>query len=120
MSHIVQIQTQVRDLAAVRAACRRLGLEPPQRRRVRFFSGSAAGWAVQLPGWQYPVVVDLASGQVHFDNYEGRWGDRQRLDAFLQAYAVEKTKREARRRGYRVTERPLADGSIQLRIQVGE
>ena len=29
MSHIVEIKTQVRDAAAVQAACRRLGLSPP-------------------------------------------------------------------------------------------
>ncbi|RMG41114.1 MAG: DUF1257 domain-containing protein [Planctomycetota bacterium] len=120
MSHVVQIETQVRDLAAVRAACRRLGLPQPERGTVTFFDGTATGWAVRLPGWQYPVVLDPESGRIHFDDYNGRWGDRRRLDAFLQAYAVEKTRREARRRGYRVTERALPDGSIQLRIEVGE
>ena len=28
MSHIVSIQTEIRDAAAVRAACKRLGLAP--------------------------------------------------------------------------------------------
>jgi len=109
----------VRDLAAVRAACRRLSLPEPERTRVRFFRGQAEGWALRLPGWTYPVVLDLATGRVRFDDYGGRWGDRRQLHRFLQAYAVEKTKQEARRQGYRVHERPLADGSIQLRIEVG-
>ena len=47
------------------------------------------------------------------------WGEQQHLDAFLQTYAVEKAKVEARRRGHSVTEQPLADGSIKLTIQVG-
>lgn len=29
MSHVVQIKTQVRDAAAVRAGCDRLNLDPP-------------------------------------------------------------------------------------------
>jgi hypothetical protein len=41
------------------------------------------------------------------------------LDAFLQAYAVEKAKLEARRQGHVVTEQQLSDGSIKLSIQVG-
>jgi len=119
MSHIVEIETEVRDLAAVRAACRRLGLEQPQRRRVRFYSGEAEGWAIELPGWLWPVLVQPESGKLRFDNYGGRWGDRKELDRFLQAYAVEKARLAARRKGYRVSEQPLADGSIKLRIHVG-
>lgn len=73
MSHIVQIQTQVRDAGAVAAACHRLGLAPPIHKVARLFSSTAEGLTVQLPGWQYPVVCDLASGQVKFDNFNGRW-----------------------------------------------
>src|SRR5688572_650281 len=68
VSHIVTIQTQVRDAAAVAAACQRLSLPLPTERTVRLFSGSATGLAVELPGWHYPVVCDLASGNLKFDN----------------------------------------------------
>lgn len=91
MSHIVTIKTEVRDAAAVRAACRRLGLTEPVQDTVKLFSGEVTGLAVELPGWQYPVVADLATGQLKYDNFEGRWGDQRHLDAFLQAYAVEKS-----------------------------
>ena len=37
----------------------------------------------------------------------------------MQAYACEKAKIEARRRGHSVVEQPLADGSIRLSIRVG-
>ena len=46
MSHIVEIQTEVRDLAAAQAACQRLRLEPPIEGRARLFSGEAAGLIV--------------------------------------------------------------------------
>jgi len=85
---------------------------------VQLFSGQVTGLAVQLPGWQYPAVFDLATGQAHFDNFGGRWGDPKQLDRFLQGYAVEKTKIESRKRGHSVTEQQLADGSIKLAIQV--
>jgi hypothetical protein len=118
VSHIVQIQTQVRDPVAIQAACRRLGLPQPAQQTVRLFSGEATGLAVQLPGWRYPVVCDGASGQIKFDNYGGVWGEQAKLDQFLQAYAAEKAKVEARKRGHSVTEQTLADGSIKLTIQV--
>jgi hypothetical protein len=76
------------------------------------------GLAVQLPDWVYPVVANLATGELKFDDFNGRWGDRSHLDAFLQAYACEKAKSEARRRGHQCTEQTLADGSIKLTIQV--
>jgi len=118
VSHIVTIQTQVRDPAAVTAACLRLGLPPPIRRTVQLFSSTAEGLAIELPGWHYPVVCDVASGTLKFDNYGGVWGDQKELDRFMQAYACEKAKIEARRQGHSVTEQPLADGSIKLTVQV--
>ena len=118
MSHLVTIQTEVRDPAAMAAACARLGLPPPQRRTVKFFQTAAAGLAVQLPSWKYPVICDHQGGKLHYDNYGGAWGPQMELDRFLQAYACEKAKLEARRQGHTVTEQPLGDGSIQLTIHV--
>ena len=118
MSHIVQIQTQVKDPAAVQAACRRRGLPEAVQGATKLFSGQAIGLAVQLPGWRYPVVFDTATAQVHYDNYGGHWGDQRELDRFLQAYAVEKAAIEARKQGHSVSEQQLADGAIKLTIQV--
>ncbi|HCO24357.1 MAG TPA: DUF1257 domain-containing protein [Gimesia maris] len=119
MSHIVQIQTEVRDPVAIREACKRLELPAPIFGETELFSCKATGWAVQLPDWRYPVVCDVNTAQLAFDNFEGRWGSRQHLDCFLQSYAVEKTKLEARKTGHSVLEQPLEDGSIKLTIQAG-
>jgi hypothetical protein len=119
VSHIVTIRTELRDAEAVKAAAKRLGLDEPVHGTVRLFSGEAAGLLVKLPDWLYPAVIDTETGQVNYDNYEGQWGDPKHLDAFIQAYAIEKAKLEARKRGHSVFEQPLADGSIKLVIQVG-
>jgi len=119
MSHIVQIKTEVRDGIAVQAACQRLGLEAPVLGTVTLFATEATGLLVRLPDWIYPVVFDTRSGQVRFDNYGGRWGEQVQLDQFLQAYAVEKTKIEARRKGHIVFEQTLDNGSIKLTVTVG-
>ena len=119
MSHIVTIKTEVRDNAAVGAACRRLELPLPVLGTAQLFSGPAAGLIVRLPDWTYPVVIDSTTGQVSYDNFNGAWGDQAQLDRFLQIYAVEKARIEARKKGHQVTEQALADGSIKLTIRLG-
>jgi hypothetical protein len=118
VSHIVTIQTEIRDPAAISAACRRLGLAEPVQGTTKLFSATATGLAVQLPGWRYPAVCHVQTGRVEFDNFAGNWGDPRELDRFFQAYAVERAKIEARKHGHMVTEQSLADGSVKLTIQV--
>lgn len=68
---------------------------------------------------RYPVVADVNTGKLAYDNYNGRWGEQKQLDRFLQGYAVEKAKMEARKKGHSVIEQPLEDGSIKLTVSVG-
>ena len=119
MSHIVTIKTEVRDPAAVAAACLRLGLPEPVHGTAKLFDGEATGLLVKLPDWLYPAVVHVETGQVQFDNYNEAWGRQEHLNRFLQAYAVERARIEARKRGHSVVEQSLPDGSIKLSIQVG-
>jgi hypothetical protein len=119
LSHVVEIKTEVRDEHAVRAACVRLQLAPPEHKTVRLFSATATGLCLQLPGWQYPVVCNLQSGSVQYDNYNGAWGEQTHLNQFLQGYAVEKAKIEARKKGHTCSESRLEDGSIRVTVHVG-
>ena len=119
MSHVVEIKTEVRDEQAVKAACVRLQLPTPEHKTVRLFNATATGLCVQLPGWSYPVVANLATGQLQYDNYQGHWGEQKHLHSLLQAYAVEKAKIEARKKGHEVSETNLHDGSIRVTIRVG-
>ena len=118
MSHIVTLHVHVKDAAAVHNACKRLNLPAPVQGSTKLFDGEATGLAVQLPGWVYPVVADLTSGEIRYDDFNGRWGDERYLAKFLQTYAVERTHIEARKKGHLCTEQTLADGSIKLTIQV--
>ena len=119
MSHIVSIQTEVRDPVAIWSACDRLRLPEPVFGQTKLFSSMATGWAVRLPEWRFPVVCDTTTGDLRYDNYGGHWGKHIHLDHFLQAYAVEKAKIEARKKGHTVTEQSLEDGSVKLTINVG-
>jgi hypothetical protein len=119
MSHVVTIQTKVHDAVAVAAACRRLELAAPVEGTAQLFSGEATGLMVQLPDWLYPVVIDTLTGVVRYDNFEGVWGDQAQLHRFLQSYAVEKCRLEARKKGYSLTEQALQDGGIKLQLVEG-
>ena len=124
MSHIVEIKTEVRDEAAVQSACSRLHLPRATRGTFELYSSTETGLGVELPNWKYPVVATSGesgqlTGQLRFDNYNGRWGSQEFLDRFLQTYAVEKAKIEARKKGHSVVEQRLDNGSIKLTVNVG-
>ena len=119
LSHIVEVKTEVRDQAAVAAACRRLALPEPVRGTAELYSGDFSGLIVHLPDWTYPVVIDTDTGTLRYDNYNGAWGDEQHFYRFLQAYVVEQSRIEARKKSYQTTEQSLADGSIVVEIGVG-
>ena len=119
MSHIVTVETQVRDAAAVLEACARLRWRAPQFGNHRLFVTSVDGLAVYAPDWRFPIVCDLPSGRLHYDNYGGVWGDVKELDRFKQRYAVEKATIEARKLGRSVLEQSLPDGTVKLTISAG-
>jgi hypothetical protein len=86
-------------------------------RRVR--RGAVGKVAARPTRWPPTLLCNTATGSIRFDNYEGRWGDPKQVDRLLQAYAVERARLEARKRGHQVVEQSLADGSIKLTIQIG-
>jgi hypothetical protein len=74
MSHVATIALEFRDPAALAEAAAACGFGLGQD-TVTFYDGTrVTGTAIRLPGWQYPVVV-VAAGRLHYDHYEGRWGD---------------------------------------------
>ena len=74
MSHIVSIDTKVHDPAAIAAACQRLGLAEPVQGKAKLYSGEAEGLLLQLPGWQYPAVIDTATGACALRQLRGPLG----------------------------------------------
>ncbi len=46
-------------------------------------------------------------------------GEEKHLHRFMQAYVVERSRIEARKKSYLATEQSLADGSILVEIEVG-
>ncbi|HRF00050.1 MAG TPA: DUF1257 domain-containing protein [Pirellulaceae bacterium] len=119
MSHIVTVQVRVRSAEVLGAACRRLGIGPPISGRHPLYAEVVEGLGVSLPNFRYPVVFRIRTGQVVFDDFEGRWGDRRQLDRLLQSYAIEQATSTARRQGYAVVEQARPDGSVRLELIPG-
>jgi hypothetical protein len=142
MSHITEIETVVNDLDALAEAAKRLGGELVRDQKSYRWFGRWVGdtpappdlkvedmgkchHAIRIKGCNYEVgVTRKADGsfRLQFDYYDGalnRAIGGPKAPKLMQAYAVEKAKAEARRKGHLVmAERVLADGTIRLQLGV--
>ena len=143
MSHISTIQVEIKDLAAVKSVCARMGwqfvegqttyqwfgqLVGDQTARLAALGMTAADTgkcvhAIKVPGCRYEIGVAPGAGgrgyRFAFDTYSDG-GLHKVIGAdgskLAQLYAIEKVKIEARRKGYMVRETARQDGSIKLDI----
>jgi hypothetical protein len=123
MSHISKIELEVRDLGILSQACERMGLGLIRgKRSFRWYGKDApCDHAIRVPGADYEIGVINKDGlyELTCDFYDrtiekviGRHGGLLR-----QAYAVEKTKTEARKKGYSLLERQT-DNGIRLHVRI--
>lgn len=117
MSHTSEVATKIKDLNAIKLACKEMGLAEPKEETVELFDRKIyTGITVRLKGWQYPVVIDTKSGQLHYDNYKGRWGNQAELNKLTQLYGVAKATIIARSKGYQIQRSVLSNGTIRLSV----
>ena len=125
MSHFTTIQTEVRDLDALRDACAELGLQMYPQSQCRGYAGVTrlADHVITLKG-PYDIAVDPVEGGKY--GFSADWWDGHvgrevgtGYSRLLQGYGVHKTLREASSRGLRTTRRVEADGSILLTLEGG-
>lgn len=150
MSHVADVQLQVLDLDALKAAVEGVGgIWHEGKTTHRWYGRFLNDWnseaeavnrrdpetfgkclhAISFPGVNYEIgVVAHTSGKGYdlvYDNFgSGGSHDGQLLEkklggaglpAMKQGYAVNLTKRELSRKGYRVALVPQADGSIKVK-----
>jgi hypothetical protein len=123
MSHFTTIQTQVRDLEALRAACAELGLELCTDTQARGYNGNRVpGEAVIRLKGPYDIALNRqADGS--FGMTTDWWNGHVEREVganygrLVQLYGVHKATREARSKGYGVRRQALKDGSIKLSIE---
>ena len=122
MSHFTTIQTQVRDLSALRAACEELGLRVLTNTEARGYgSNHRHGEQVIRLNGPYDIAVNRQP-----DNTLGLttdwWGKHVEKEVgkgygkLLQLYGVYKAQAEAKRKGYTTRRQSLKDGSMKITI----
>lgn len=146
MSHVDKIECDVDDLEAFDAAVKRLGGSVLHGAECRWYGRHAGdyklpeGWTAsdlvatlkncphvaRFPNARYDVGLlprkDGVKGfQPVWDFWQGGYGLRAAIGEggakFKQAYAIERAKMAARRKGLRTTETVKSDGTIKLTIQ---
>jgi len=122
MSHFTTIQTQIRDVDALRNACREMGLELLEDTEARGYGSQRrqGDLVIRLKGpydiastkqqdGTYQLATDWWRG--HVEKEVGKNYGR-----LLQLYGVHKAQAEARRKGYTTRRQTLKDGAIKLVI----
>ena len=122
MSHFTTIKTQIKDIEALRSACKEMGLTLLQNAEARgYYENKIKGdFVIQLkgpydiainqqPDGSFGLTSDLWQGHVEQEVGKG-------YGKLLQLYGVHKAMREARRKGHLVTRSQRQDGAIKLVI----
>ncbi|MDF2720707.1 MAG: hypothetical protein K0Q59_382 [Paenibacillus sp.] len=120
MSHFTAVQTTIKQIEALRIACRELGLDLIQDGQARGYRGRMihADYVIQCkgpydvalnkqPDGQYALITDWYAG--HVAKEIGQDGGK-----LIQTYGVALATMEARKLGYSVTRRSMPDGSVKV------
>jgi hypothetical protein len=122
MSHFTTIATQIRDIHALREACRELGLEVAENAVARGYGSNTnkGDYVIKLKG---PYDIALTRQPDNTFGLTTDWWDghvEREVGAgfgkLLQLYGVHKARLEACKKGYTVRRQTLGDGSIKLCI----
>ncbi len=121
MSHTSKVKVDhkfdTKSQALLKSACDKLKLTLLPWGKHKLYSSTETGYAIKLPGWSYPVVLNEEG--IAMDNYNGRWGDEAKLKTLLKRINAENVIKEARRKGYTVSEKEL-NGEIKLTLTGGD
>ena len=122
MSHFTTIQTQIKDLDALRSALAEMNLPLLANTQARGYSTQSmtGDFVIRLhgpydiavnrqPDGTYGLTTDWWAGHVEKEVGKG-------YGRLLQLYGVHKATREARRKGLAVRRKAQADGSIKLTV----
>jgi hypothetical protein len=123
MSHFTTIQTQIKDIDALRDACAELGLTLAENAVARGYGSLTrrGEYVIQIPSGPYDIALSKQPDGTYELATDWWAGHTERAvgknyGTLLQLYGVHKASREARRRGYTVRRQQHRDGAIKLLI----
>ena len=123
MSHLATIELEVKDLDALTKACKQIGINlVKDKKTFKWFNGDGeCDHAITIPNASYEIGLVSKNGKYElqtdfFDKaVEAAIGKQGGI--LKQKYAVERTKAEAKRKGYRVIERQT-DNGVRLHVRM--
>jgi hypothetical protein len=120
MSHFTTINTQIKDIQALRSACTELGLSLSAQGQARgYMQNKLKGdFVIRLKG-PYDIAVNQQPNGAYgltCDWWEGRVEEEvgKNYGKLLQLYGVHKATIEARKKGLSVLRHQQTNGSIKL------
>lgn len=113
MSQTVTVQVQITNEAAIREAAQKLQCQYLGHGAHQLYDGVYNGIGVKHPQWSYPWVLEAE--KAHFDDFNGRWGDRAQWDAFRQRYEAEVVRLVAEAAGY-MYEEEIVENEIHAHV----
>ncbi len=125
MSHISKIEVEIQSLEDLKAACKELGFQFRENQKTHKWYGTnresenedlgKCDHAIKVPKCKYEIGI-VRNGN-HYNllwdsYYTGGLEERIGKDAGIlkQAYSVQRIKREARIKGYRVVQKKVTNG----------
>ncbi len=122
MSHFATIETQIRDIEALKAACAELGLNVVQNSQARGYDGKThhGEYVIMLKG-PFDIALNRQANGT-FQLIADLWDEHvekevgTKFGRLLQLYGVHKATIEARRKGLSVSRGILKNGAIKLTI----
>lgn len=127
MSHTAKVVMQFKNPRMLAKAAKALGCPCEVGEFTEgFYEGRATGGKshgnvkIQLPNWNYPVLIDTKTGDVSYDNYNGQWGDIAELNKLSQEYGLQIAEDEAQEfvlKGWSISRQKQPNGDIQLIIE---
>ncbi len=122
MSHFTKIQTQIKDIAALKAACGELKLDLVQDEVVRGYTKRDAAYVIKLNG-AFDVGLELDAATQSWGLVYDKWNNYVHSELgtdcgkLIQRYAVCKVEMEARKKGLSVFRKYMDNGNIQVVLQ---
>ena len=123
MSHISKIELEVTDLESLERACSHIGLTLNRNQTTfKWYDGNGVcDHAIKIPGAEYEIGLIKKDGKYELqtdywdENIAKAIGENGGL--LKQRYAVEQTRTQAIRKGYRVIERQI-ENAVRLHVRM--
>jgi len=68
-------------------ACNNLGWKWHGQAKHHLYEADVQGHGFTPEGWSYPAVL-ASDGELHYDTFNGHWGDETKLEALRSEYAM--------------------------------